>query len=86
MTNVRKTDGKNQIFIVCLYLTMFFRAGLQDNLDVSKYANPNLDWLQMNEISSGLKDNLDVSKYSKTEYSWKQMREIREKLLKESTL
>ena len=27
LTNVRKTDGKNQIFIVCLYLTMFFRAG-----------------------------------------------------------
>ena len=28
MTNVRKTDDKNQIFIVCLYLTMFFRADL----------------------------------------------------------
>lgn len=26
MTNVRRTDDKNQIFIVCLYLTMFFRA------------------------------------------------------------
>ena len=26
MTNVRKTDDKNQIFIVCLYLTTFFRA------------------------------------------------------------
>lgn len=28
MTNVRKTDDKNQIFIVCLYLTTFFRADL----------------------------------------------------------
>ena len=26
MTNVRRTDDKNQIFIVCLYLTTFFRA------------------------------------------------------------
>lgn len=26
MTNVRRTDDENQIFIVCLYLTMFFRA------------------------------------------------------------
>ena len=26
MTNVRRTDDKNQIFIVCLYLTKFFRA------------------------------------------------------------
>ena len=28
MTNVRRTDDKNQIFIVCLYLTTFFRARL----------------------------------------------------------
>lgn len=26
LTNVRRTDDKNQIFIVCLYLTTFFRA------------------------------------------------------------
>ena len=30
MTNVRKTDDKNQIFIVCPYLTMFFRADVRD--------------------------------------------------------
>ena len=29
MTNVRKNDDKKQIFIVCLYLTMFFRADLR---------------------------------------------------------
>ena len=29
LTNVRKTDDRNQIFIVCLYLTTFFRAGTQ---------------------------------------------------------
>ena len=35
MTNVRRTDDKKQIFIVCLYLTMFFRAGkyLYKNVD-----------------------------------------------------
>ena len=27
MTNVRRTDDKNLLFIVCLYLTTFFRAG-----------------------------------------------------------
>ena len=29
MTSVRKTDDKNQIFIVCLYLTTFFRANIE---------------------------------------------------------
>ena len=32
MTNVRRTDDKNQIFIVCLYLTTFFRAGSIGNV------------------------------------------------------
>lgn len=40
------------------------RLGLQDNLDVSWYANPIYDDNQMEEIRLGLKDNLDVSKYA----------------------
>ena len=31
MTNVRRTDDKNQLFIVCLYLTKFFRADKLEN-------------------------------------------------------
>ena len=59
--------------------------GLEDNLDVSKYANPDLDWLQMSEIRIGLKENLDVSLYAKKDLHNKKMEEIREELLKEST-
>ena len=39
VTNVRRTDDKNQIFIVCLYLTMFFRAAswaVNENVSSSK--------------------------------------------------
>ena len=37
LTNVRRTDDKNQIFIVCLYLTMFFRA--EKKMDLIKLKN-----------------------------------------------
>ena len=77
MTNVRKTDGKNQIFIVCLYLTMFFRAGLQANVDVSIYAKTSFCWRQVEQIRLGLENNLDVSIYAKKEFDWVQMKEIR---------
>ena len=84
MTNVRRTDDKNQIFIVCLYLTMFFRAviriALERGLDFLEYINPLYNFLQMEEIGEGLEENLDVSQYAKVEYSWVKMKEIREKL------
>ena len=90
MTNVRKTDDKNQIFIICLYLTMFFRAairlGLLFRLDVSLYAKKEFNWPQMDTIFKGLLEGLDVSIYAKPEISAKQMIRIREQLLKESTL
>ena len=54
MTNVRKTDDKYQIFIVCLYLTMFFRAGINEGIDVSIYAKPSIPWQEMKEIKEQL--------------------------------
>ena len=37
IANLRKTDDKNQIFIVCLYLTTFFRADeLFNNRKINK--------------------------------------------------
>ena len=59
------------------------RTGLEDNLNVSIYANPEFNIYQMNQIRLGLVDNLDVSKYAKPEISAKQMRQIREKLKNE---
>ena len=61
------------------------REGLKDNLNVSIYANPDFNFLQMREIRLGLEDNLDVSIYAKKDLPNKKMEEIREELLKEST-
>jgi len=36
VTNVRRTDDKNQIFIVCLYLTTFFRAEKEDEKNIKR--------------------------------------------------
>ena len=47
--------------------------GLEDNLDISNYANPEFDLYQMEQIKEGLKANLDVLIYAKTEFDWKQM-------------
>lgn len=52
MTNVRRTDDKNQIFIVCPYLTMFFRAA-PDLLDYIDYEN----------LGNALKDSWNDSCY-----------------------
>ena len=62
------------------------RYGLEKNLDVSMYANPDFDTYKMEEIYLGLEENLDVSIYAKPEYSWRVMRKIRNHLLKRSTL
>ena len=59
------------------------RTGLEENLNVSIYANPEFNVYQMNQIRLGLKENLDVSLYAKKEYNSKQMKEIREKLKNE---
>ena len=62
------------------------RKGLEENLDVSIYANTDYNEHQMDEIRLGLEEDLDVSIYAKPEFDWEQMRKIRLKLLKESTL
>ena len=54
--------------------------GLNDNLDVSIYANPDFDDRQMDILRLGLKANIDVSIYAKKEYNWLQMDEIRKGL------
>ena len=51
--------------------------GLEDNLDVSIYAKPEFDCLEMEEIRLGLEDDLDVSIYAKSEFDWEEMRSIR---------
>ena len=55
------------------------RLGLEKGLDVSIYAKPEYDWMQMEEIRLGLEKDIDVSEYAKPEYDWMQMEEIRTK-------
>lgn len=43
--------------------------GYEDNLDISQYANPEFNYLQMNFIRNGLLRNLDVDKYTFVEYN-----------------
>lgn len=43
--------------------------GYEDNLDVSQYANPEFNYLQMNFIRNGLAKNLDITKYAFVEYN-----------------
>jgi len=52
-------------------------TGLEKNLNVSIYANPDFNESQMFEIRAGLKENLDVLLYAKPEFDWKQMEQIR---------
>ena len=56
---------------------IFSDYGLQDNLDISIYANPDFSCFQMDQIRWGLADNLDVSLYANPEYTWNQMEQIR---------
>ena len=56
--------------------------GLEDNLDVSIYANLDYDEYQMEEIRLGLTNNLNVSIYANSKYPWREMKQIREKLEK----
>jgi len=49
-------------------------------LDVSVYADPKFNDLQMREIRKGLKHQLDVSTYADPKFSGIQMWEMRERL------
>lgn len=51
--------------------------GLERNLDVSVYTNPEFSNYQMEVIRLGLEKNLDVSVYAKPEYTHVQMEVIR---------
>lgn len=62
------------------------RSGLNKGLDVSIYAKPEFDSLQMEEIKIGLENNLNVSVYAKKEIPSDKMFKIRKKLLEKSTL
>ena len=53
------------------------RTGLEDNLNVSIYANPEFNVYQMNQIRLGLQDRLNVSIYAKKDFSSEQMEQIR---------
>ncbi len=58
------------------------RIGLENNLDVSKYADPKYDADQMKQIRFGLFENLDVSKYADPKYNSIEMEQLRLELLK----
>lgn len=51
--------------------------GKEEGLDVSLYANPELNWLQMEQIRMGIKDKVDVSLYADPSYSYETMKQIR---------
>lgn len=42
--------------------------GYEDRVDISQYANPAFNYMQMNFIRNGLLKNLDISKYAFVEY------------------
>ena len=53
------------------------REGLEDNVDVSIYAKPEFNWVQMHQIKLGLKQNIDVSIYAKSKINSGKMARIR---------
>jgi len=75
--NLKKTEWFNQFNENQKHRII---KGLNDNLDVSIYANPEYSWRQMEEIRKGLEDNIDVSVYAKVKMSWREMERIRKKL------
>ena len=60
------------------------RYGLEEDLDVSKYADPKFNCLQMRQIRQGLEHGLDVSQYADPKFNDRQMWEIRLRLIKKT--
>ncbi len=56
------------------------KAGIEDGLDTSYYADTKYVYLQMKEIRKGLKSGIDVNYYADPQYDWFQMQEIRKGL------
>ena len=60
------------------YLQMeLLRKGMEEGLDVSKYASVDLNPNQMWEIMEGLRSGVEVSRFAGRQYDAAQMREIR---------
>ncbi|WP_276798719.1 JAB domain-containing protein, partial [Fusobacterium gonidiaformans] len=53
------------------------RLGLEEDLDISKYADPKFSSHQMDEIQYGLSEELDISKYADPKFNSMQMSQIR---------
>ena len=53
------------------------RKGLENGIDVSKYADPQFNFDQMREIRLGLEEGLDVSKYADSNFDSRQMNQIK---------
>lgn len=58
--------------------------GYEDSLDISQYANPAFNYMQMNFIRNGLVKNLDISKYAFVEYD-QHLMEVIYRLLESGT-
>ena len=72
---IKKSDWFNDEFTE--YQQVQILEGLEENVDVFIYSNPNFSGIQMEEIKLGLQDNLDVSMYAKLGFSGYQIRQIR---------
>ena len=51
--------------------------GEKKGLDVSLYATPDFEWMQMLQINLGLEKGLDVTPYLNPGIDWKEMERIR---------
>lgn len=56
------------------------RLGIENGIDVSIYAKPEFDELQIIQILEGLENNVDVTPYLNPGIDWKEMKRIRLKL------
>ena len=57
------------------------QTGIEQGLDVSRYAKNKFMAIQMRQIRLGLSEGLDVTKYARPEFDWFQMEEIRKGML-----
>ncbi len=57
------------------------RKGLADKLDVRKYLNPKLSWLDMEEMRLELRQGIDMSKYREQGFDTQQVFQIRKGLV-----
>ena len=68
--NLKKTEWFNQFDYS---QKQEIENGLEDNLDIFKYADLKFSGLQMQQLRMGLEDNLDISFYANPKFDWFQM-------------